>query len=263
MRTVLILLALGMALVVRGQSRHFTLTSCPASSGVVKADFDSRYGALASEAEYVQVLRRTFTGEKGGRYVHYTEHQPGGGARDLVFHIPSARSHPAGLVSLASKGSSFSTVESKAELRELLKDTVALRGTLWIRARLLDADLSHDGWFLLWTDPRDGKPYKSMVPARADTLLFHAAFLGDAPLREVAVRLRHEALKKQDLATFTFRLIGEEEWDALNAEVCAVCTGEPALDALKCGQLLHQYCTAEFGSLPVDQLPPPACMSKP
>ena len=154
MRALLALWAVGCLL--HAQAQRFTITSCPASSGVLKADFNARHGDTGTHAEYMLALRRAFTGDKGGRYVHYTMLVEGTVEQDYYFSIPQGRSYPAGLVSLASKSVHSSTVESKAELRALLQDTLAIWDTLCVRMRLLDADLAHDGYFLLWTDPRDG-----------------------------------------------------------------------------------------------------------
>lgn len=258
----LVLLA-GVLMVQCMQAQQYILTSCPASSGVVKKEFDARYGATATHAEYVRQLRRTFPGDKGGGYVHFTARTAVGGEQDFVFHIPSARVHAAGLVSLSSKGVGSSTVEGKAELRALLHDTIALWDTLRVRMRLLDADLAHTGYFLLWTDPRDGVQYKSPVPARGDTLRFSADLFGDLRVPGVPVRLRHSTLRKQDLATFTFRVMTEEEKDNLLDAVCYSASRLEGMDPVQRKQLLFQYCSAEYGYVPFEQLPAAACATAP
>ncbi len=261
MRALLFSTGLLLALCMRAQ--HFTLTSCPASSGVAKSEFDARYGATATQAEYVRQLRRTFPGDKGGRYVHFTARTAVGGEQDFVYHIPSARVHSAGLVSLSSKGVGSSTVESKAELRALLHDTIALWDTLRVRMRLLDADLAHTGYFLLWTDPRDGVQYKSPVPARGDTLRFSADLFGGLRVPCVPVRLRHSSLRKQDLATFTFRVLSDEEKADLLDAVCTSANKLSGMDPVQRKQLLHQYCSAEYGYVPFEQLPSASCATAP
>ncbi|MEO8591181.1 MAG: hypothetical protein ABI432_17515 [Flavobacteriales bacterium] len=256
-----LILSLVLPMTVLAQPYRFTITSCPAVSGVAKADFNAHYGQAGSQAEYTQALRRTFTGDKGGRYVHYTERKAGDVEADFVFNIPTGRSHPADLVSLASKGVASSTVESKVEVRALLHDTVALWDTLRMRMRLLDADLANTGYFLVWTDTRDGATYKSNVPARGDTLCFSADLFGGKPLVYVPVRLRHTALRKQDLATFTLRILSSDEKTDLLGAVCDVASRTPGLNAVQRAQLAHQYCTAEYGSIPAEQLPQPPCPS--
>lgn len=241
------------------QENHFRLTSCPASSGVVKAEFNARYGAIATQAEYVQLLRRTFPGDKGGRYVHFTQRDPSGKEEDFVYHIPSARSHASGLVSLSSKGVGFSTVESKSEMRAFLRDTIGLWDTLRVRVRLLDADLAPSGYFLLWTDPRNGVVYKSPVPARGDTLRISSDLFGDLRAPYIPVRLRHAATRKQDLATCTLRVISEGERAELLEQVCLRALQEQGMDTVQRHRLLLQYCQAEYGTVPLEQLPVPLC----
>ncbi len=248
----------GVVLVLCSHAQSFTVTSCPASSGVIKADFNAQHGATPTHEAYVRVLRRTFTGDKGGRYVHYTLRTAAGKQEDFYFSIPQGRSFPADLVSLASKGVASSTVESKGELRALLQDTIALWDTLRVRMRLLDADLAPTGYYLLWTDARDGLLYKSPVPARGDTLYMDDRLFGTYEADHVDVRLRHNGLRKQDLATFTLHLLSEAEKSEMLDAVCH----QHALHPLSCTELqrlLHQYCAAEHGSLPWEQLPVPPC----
>ena len=248
----------GVVLVLCSQAQSFTLTSCPASSGVIKAEFNARHGATPTHDAYVQVLRRTFTGDKGGRYVHYTAQQANGKQEDFYFSIPRGRSFPADLVSLASKGVQSSTVESKSELRALLHDTIALWDTLRVRMRLLDADLAPTGYYLLWTDARDGLPYKSPLPARGDTLYMDARLFGTYEPTYAGVRLRHTSLRKQDLATFTLHLLSAAEKSELLDAVCQRHAAH-ALSDMERQRLLHQYCTAEHGSLLREQVPVPSC----
>lgn len=257
MRTLLALWAVGCLL--HAQAQRFTITSCPASSGVLKADFNARYGDTNTHAEYMLALRRAFTGDKGGRYVHYTMHVEGTVEQDYYFSIPQGRSYPAGLVSLASKSVHSSTVESKAELRALLQDTLAIWDTLCVRMRLLDADLAHDGYFLLWTDPRDGVQYKSALPVSGDTLQMNGALFGTLQEPFIPVRLRHTALRKQDLATFVLRVMTDEEKKDLLEHVCQAAQKLQLEDPVQRGLLLHQYCRAQYGHVPLEQLPPAPC----
>ena len=207
----------GVVLVLCSQAQSFTLTSCPASSGVIKAEFNARHGATPTHDAYVQVLRRTFTGDKGGRYVHYTAQQANGKQEDFYFSIPRGRSFPADLVSLTSKGVQSSTVESKSELRALLHDTIALWDTLRVRMRLLDADLAPTGYYLLWTDARDGLSYKSPLPARGDTLYMDARLFGTYEPEVEPVRY---GLTK-DIDSYNLWTIAFHEWRALGRDVRA------------------------------------------
>ena len=263
MRALLVLLSLFHWAFGIAQSDRYTLTSCPACTAALRADFNEKHAATASYVEYEQLLRRTFTGDKDGRYVKFTVRHASGEEADFVYNIPSMRTHPAGLVSLASKGVTSSTVEGKSELRALLSDTLALWDTLCIRMRLLDADLPNDGYYLLWTDERDGVTYKSAVPARSDTLCFSKALFGTSTTPFVPVRLRHVAARKQDLASFTLRVLTTGEKQDLLAEVCATAERTAINDAVRREQLLYQYCVAEYCAIPAEQLPAPPCAPVP
>lgn len=236
----------------------FTLTSWPMEVKVDKASFDRQYGHPGSEADYLNVLRRTFSGDVEG-FVRYTMEPADGPLEFRVYHIPSARSRPAALTTLSSKSDPSSLVESRHELRGLLHDTIAIWDTLRIRIRPADEDLAPDGYYLLWIDPHDGRTYCSTVMNRADTLLFASGSFGTVMAVYIDVRLRHTALGKQDLAHCLLRPLSEREEEDLLQLVCDVSAEQQADDKVYRRQLLRQFCTDWYGHILADQLPAVDC----
>lgn len=239
---------------------RFTLTWCPMNTGVDKAEFNKRYGTVGSEALFVQALRRSFSGDHCC-HVEFTVKPLNAPPEFYVYHIPTARSRPAALASLSSKSDLSSMVQSKRELGDLFRDTVAVWDTLRIRVRLLDADLAQDGYHLLWTDTITGKTFSSAVPHRGDTLFISQPLFGPSPAAFTALRLRHRALRGQDLARGTLRFLAPVERSSMMDLVCSVAAQHPDYTQAQYAQLLHQFCTDWYGHTPADQLPEPHCLS--